>query len=274
MAENDMHAVALKNALEEIRKTCQNIQHAFIFKEKGEIVVGDTEIPERVMLRVVDAFGSLLEKAVQIGGVESVTLTCSEGTLSFQVFGEHYLVTVTSPKSNLNYLNTLTRVLIPTVLTMLDKISPTPLKKVPSLKDSSQTPSTSTENVTGNEEQVKTSDEEHQGDVKPETSTTEPQAIQLMVEDFEDSRIRGLLKRSDAVYVDNETVKLWEDMFNGKKIEYVEIETLNGKTTRCKVKPIKDLKYSTKGVVQIPEKIQLTLEVKKGELVLVKPIIE
>jgi hypothetical protein len=270
MAENDMHAVALKNALEEIRKTCQNIQYAFIFKEKGEIVVGDTEIPERVMVRVVDAFGSLLEKAVPIGGVESVTLTCSEGTLSFQVFGEHYLVTVTSPKSNLNYLNTLTRVLIPTVLTMLDKISPTPLKKVPSPKDSSQTPSTSTEN----EEQVKTSDEEHRGDVKPETSTPEQQAIQLMVEDFEGSRIRGLLKRSDAVYVDNETVKLWENMFNGKKIEYVEIETLNGKTTRCKVKPIKDLKYSTKGVVQIPKKIQLTLEIKKGELVLVKPIIE
>jgi predicted regulator of Ras-like GTPase activity (Roadblock/LC7/MglB family) len=253
MDSNEIYTTALNNALDEMRKVCPDIQHAFIYNENGELIAGDTETPQKVTTRVIDAFDDILERAEAIGGVEAITINGDMGTVKLYHFNEHYLVAVYSAKAEVGYVDTVVRVLVPTVLKVLEKLSPTPLK---------------------NEEQVKTSDEEHRGDVKPETSTPEQQAIQLMVEDFEGSRIRGLLKRSDAVYVDNETVKLWENMFNGKKIEYVEIETLNGKTTRCKVKPIKDLKYSTKGVVQIPKKIQLTLEIKKGELVLVKPIIE
>jgi hypothetical protein len=94
-------------------------------------------------------------------------------------------------------------------------------------------------------------------------------ATQLIVEN-----IGGLLVPSDTVRIDNETLTQWENLFEGKKVEYVEIETFDGKTTKCKVKPIKDSKYFGKGVVQIPEKMQLTLEIKKGELVRVRPIIE
>jgi hypothetical protein len=42
----------------------------------------------------------------------------------------------------------------------------------------------------------------------------------------------------------------------------------------CKVKPIKDSKYNGESKVQMPEKIQSTLEIKKGELVRAKPIVE
>ena len=97
----------------------------------------------------------------------------------------------------------------------------------------------------------------------------EAPATQLIVEN-----IGGLLVPSDTVRIDNETLTQWENLFEGKKIEYVEIETFDGKTTKCKVKPIKDSQYFGKGIVQIPEKMQLTLEIKRGELVRVKPIIE
>ena len=63
-------------------------------------------------------------------------------------------------------------------------------------------------------------------------------------------------------------------MYEDRKIEEVEIETYGGKSTRCKLNPIKDAKYEGKGVIQTPEKIQTILEIRKGELVRVKPVIE
>ncbi|MCK4313319.1 hypothetical protein KAW04_01005, partial [Candidatus Bathyarchaeota archaeon] len=58
------------------------------------------------------------------------------------------------------------------------------------------------------------------------------------------------------------------------KIEEVEVETFDGKTSRCKVKPIKDSKYEGKGIIRMPEKIQLNLEIEKGELIRVKPAVD
>jgi hypothetical protein len=97
----------------------------------------------------------------------------------------------------------------------------------------------------------------------------EPQATQLIVEN-----LGGLLVPSDTVRIDSELLSEWENTFDGKPVELVDIETFDGKTLRCKVKPIKDSKYNGKGVVQMPEKVQLTLEIKKGELVRVKPVFE
>jgi hypothetical protein len=57
-------------------------------------------------------------------------------------------------------------------------------------------------------------------------------------------------------------------------IREAEIQTFSGKSIRCKLKPIKDAKREGKGIVQMPEKIQTSLEIKKGELVRLKPVVE
>ena len=274
MTENDVYAIALQNALDEMRNACPDIKHAFIFKETGEIVAGDAETPQKVMVRVLDAFNDIFNRAEAIGGIEAVTLKCGGGTVALHSFGEHNLVMVTSANADLNYINTLTRVLIPTVLKLLEKISPTPLKNI-STPSPPQTPKPITiptptppveEKETLEETAIQKPVEE---ELKTEMPSFEPPATQLIVEN-----IGGLLVPSDTVRIDNETLTQWESMFEGKKVEYVEIETFDGKTTKCKVKPIKDSKYFGKGVVQIPEKMQLTLEIKRGELVRVRPIIE
>jgi hypothetical protein len=276
MTENDVYAIALQNALDEIRNACPDIQHAFIFKDTGEIVAGDAETPQKVMVRVLDAFNGIFNRAEAIGGVEAVTLKCGGGTVALHSFGEHHLVMVTSANADLNYINTLTRVLIPTVLKLLEKISPTPLKNIPT-PSPPQTPKPTTiltptptppveEKEAFEEPAIQKPIEE---ELKTEIPSFEVPATQLIVEN-----IGGLLVPSDTVRIDNETLTQWENLFEGKKVEYVEIETFDGKTTKCKVKPIKDSKYFGKGIVQIPEKMQLTLEIKKGELVRVRPIIE
>ncbi len=277
---NEIYTTALNNVLDEMRKVCPDIQHAFVYNEGGGIIAGDAETPQKVRARVVDAFDDIFERAEAIGGVEAVTLNGSMGTVKLYNFNGHYFIMVYSAKADVGYVDTIVRVLVPTVLKVLEKLSPTPLKNEippPQPKQLPMEDSTATGIPTEVPvEELKLELEEAKPPPAPEPEPfheplppIEVPAVQLIVEN-----IGGLLVPSDTVRVDSETLANWENAFEGKKIEYVEIETFDGKTARYKVKPIKDSKYAGKGIVQIPEKAQLALEIKKGELVKVKPVIE
>jgi hypothetical protein len=97
----------------------------------------------------------------------------------------------------------------------------------------------------------------------------EPPENQLIIEN-----LGGLLVPSDTVRIDRETIAQWEELHDGTKIDEVEVETFDGNMTHCKIKPIKDSKYEGKGIIRMPDKIQLKLDIKKGELVKVRPILE
>jgi hypothetical protein len=70
---------------------------------------------------------------------------------------------------------------------------------------------------------------------------------------------------SSTVLIRKETLRNWG------KVKKVDVETSKGKKLTCKVYPIEDLET---GIVQIPDKIQLTLGVKKGSVVKVKPAVK
>jgi hypothetical protein len=276
--DDEVYSFALKNVLNEIRNVCPDITNAFVFRENGEIVVGDENTSEKTMEHVVDAFDGLLEKADSIGGVESVTLEGTNGRVNVSWMNEVYLVTVTSGKADMKYVNTIIRVLIPTVLRLLEKINPTPIRSTSSYTETKLKPrALAVKEFERQREPVTEPAEEfaNEGPKKielPETDESllpEPPVNQLIVEN-----LGGLLVPSDTVRIDSEVLSQWEGTYEGKKIEEVEIGTFDGKTTRCKVKPIKDSKYEGKGIIQLPEKVQLALEIKKGELVRAKPIIE
>jgi len=76
------------------------------------------------------------------------------------------------------------------------------------------------------------------------------------------------------VRIDNQAILQWKELYGDKEITEVDVETLNGQTTRCKFKPIKDSKLEGKGIIQVPQKIQLTLQTSQGELVMVKPVVD
>jgi len=271
--DSEVYSFALRNALNEIRNVCPDVTSMFMFREDGEIIAGDESTPEKTMVRVVDAFDSVLEKAEAIGGVEGITFEGRDGRVNVSHVNDLYLVTVTSRKADVNYVNTITRILIPTVLKLLEKIHPTSLKSnLPSPKIEPEIPT-----VKEFEEPVKKLAKETiieepkeavEAESKPEPSLPEPPVNQLIVEN-----LGGLLVPSDTVRIDSEMLTQWEELYDGKKIGEVEVGTFDGKTARCKVKPIKGSKYEGKGIIQMPEKMQLDLEIRKGELVRVKPIV-
>jgi predicted regulator of Ras-like GTPase activity (Roadblock/LC7/MglB family) len=272
--DTEVYSFALKNTLHEIQNICPDIKNAFMFREDGEIVAGDTNTPETTVVRVIDAFDGVFEKADALGGVEGITLDGSKGRVSVSCINDLYLVTVTTKKADMNYVNTVTRVLIPTVLKLIEKISPAPLKNnlsEPGMKPEIPTERKPEELLRGYAEETvaKEPREPVPTEIKPDAVLPEPPISQFIVEN-----IGGLLVPSDTVRVDNELISQWNELYPGKEIIDVEIETFGGKSARCKIKPIKESKYEGKGILQMPDKIQSTLEIKKGELVRVKPIVE
>ena len=178
----------------------------------------------------------------------------------------------------MNYVNTVTRVLIPTVLRLLEKICPTPLKSKSPLTETKHQPKIPMVKELERPEPVAEPVEETVMEEPKETLAAETKHEPLLpeppVNQFIVENIGGLLVPSDTVRIDSEILSQWEELYEGRKIEEVEIGTFDGKTMRCKVKTIKDSKFEGKGIIQIPEKVQLALEIRKGELVRAKPIVE
>jgi predicted regulator of Ras-like GTPase activity (Roadblock/LC7/MglB family) len=266
MADEDAYSFALKNALNEIQNICPDIKSSFMFREDGAIVAADENTPEKTLVRFIDSLDCVMEKAETIGGVEGVLFEGSEGRVNLSCVNDLYLVTVTTKNADMNYVNTVTRVLIPTVLRLLEKTRPFPLNSTaPSPEIMPEKPL----KEPSSEELVEEPNESTQSESKPPKMSSEIPVNQLIVEN-----IGGLLVASDTVRIDGDMLSEWELKFDSKKIEEVDVETFDGKTMRSKVKPIKDAKCIGKGLVQMPEKIQLTLEIRKGELVRVKPVVE
>jgi predicted regulator of Ras-like GTPase activity (Roadblock/LC7/MglB family)/DNA-binding Xre family transcriptional regulator len=224
----DPYAVALNNALTEIKKVCPDVSRSFIFTKDGKIVAGDTETDEKIMEKMIHSFQSLAEKAETIGSLKTFYVDGENGKIILSSINDRYLVLAASKNADTTYLNAITHVIIPTILKLLETITPTPL-------------------------QFETSKQ------LAETSK------QLVVDTLSGFFI------GDAVQIDTQILEEWAKLLNQKSVNQVEIESFGGKSTQCKVKEINETKMKGKEMIRIPEKLCKTLEVKKGELVKVKP---
>jgi len=269
---NEVYAFALKNTLNEIKNVCPDVSNTFIFKD-NKLVAKDETTTEENIKHTINAFEAITERADAIGGLEAVTFQGSNGRISIFCQNEFYLTTVASKEADENYVKTLTRVLIPTVIKLVDKIHPaTADDDTQATVNPEPAAETETSEVTDDTEDCEKDlpvEEEPAPEINTEPYLPEPPVTQFIVEN-----LGGLLVPSDTVRIDNAVIAQWNDLYGDKKIEQVDLESLNGRTTRCKFKPIKDSKSTGKGIIQMPEKIQLTLETAKGELVMAKPVIE
>jgi hypothetical protein len=282
----EVYAFILRNTLNEIKIACPDVSHAFVFKEDGKILARDDDTDEGTLKNSVGAFGAIAERANAIGGIESITLHGANGRMSIACINDFYLATIASKKADEKYVSTLSRVWVPTVLKLVEKIRSAStdgdisasLKPEPARnKDMDRI----TGDIEANEKEVPvegTPAAEPQlkpvksgSEVNTNPLLPEPPVSQLIVES-----LSGLLVPPDTVRIDSAVTMQWKDLYADRKIEKVDVETLNGKgvRARCRFKPIKDSKHERKGVVQMPKKIQLKLQTTKGELVIVKPVIE
>jgi predicted regulator of Ras-like GTPase activity (Roadblock/LC7/MglB family) len=280
---NEAYSMALKDALSEIRNICPDIQASFLFDREGTVIAGDTESPEVPYEKTANAMESLLDKTESIGGLDSLVINAQKGKVHISSVNDMYLAMVTAKNVDMIYLQTVSRVLVPTVIKLLDDITaaPTPIRLPQSGPSIVQLP-----NEIGREKEVEeasyeeTNEETIEEEIeKPERLTLSPTRTprqdsqepsnQLIVD-----TLGGLLVRGNTVQIDAEILDKWSEYYDGVKINQVEIRSFNGNSTVCKVKPIKDSKMEGKGIIRIPEKARQDLDVEKGEMVRVKPFME
>ena len=244
---------ALKNTLNEIKNTYPTITNAFFFKN-AKTVAADENTDEATVHNAIDALNAIIKRAKAIGGIDAVTFHGTNGKANLTRINNSYLTTITSKETDEKHINTLTKVLVPIALKMVVKIHPASLAA----------------DFYAREEPAETQMEEAAA-TEPETDSVlpKPPVNQFIIEN-----LSSIFASQDTVRIDKEVISQWKKLYPNKRIEKVDAETLNGKTTRCKFKPIKDSKHEGKGIIQMPEKIQHTLQTKKGELVMVKPVIE
>jgi hypothetical protein len=183
-------------------------------------------------------------------------------------------VTVASAKTDLDRANAFANALVPAVLRVLRRVNLAPVKEsLEELEVENEQPLAHDSKEESDEPVEETRIEEHSDEYAQGTASKpvlpEPQVNQFIVEN-----LGGLFASSETVRIDDDLLSKWKEMYDDREVEEVEIATFGGKSVRCKVKPIKDAKSEGKGLVQIHEKMQSALEVRKGELVRVKPVIE
>jgi predicted regulator of Ras-like GTPase activity (Roadblock/LC7/MglB family) len=281
---NEVCSFALKSTLNEIQNVCPDVSNSFIFKLDGKILAKNETTTEKTVNHTIDAFDAITQRADTIGGLETVTIQGANGRVNIACINDFYLTTIASKEADEKYVNTLTRVLIPIVIKLVEKIHPAstddgPLATVDPepVEDNATEVAADDAEDGGNEplaEETATTElneeqEQSEPEFDPEPLLPDPPVTQLIVEN-----LGGLLVPSDTVRIDNEVITYWNNLYGDVKINEVDVEALNGKTTRCKVKQIKKSKDAGKGIIKMPEKIQLTLETTKGELVMVKPAVE
>lgn len=126
--DSEVYAFALKNTLDEMQKACPEIKNAFVLDQNHTIIARDENTTEETLSQAVEVLNEMLGKADAIGGVDDLTIEGINGRMNVSRMDEIFLVTVTSRKANLKYVNTVTHVLVPTVLKLIEKLNHGPLK--------------------------------------------------------------------------------------------------------------------------------------------------
>jgi len=126
--DNEIYSFALKTALNELQNTCPDIKNAFIFNENGQIVAEDDHTPEKTFIQTMDSLDEITDKAGVLGDTDNITFEGSKGRVNVSGINDLYVITVTSKNADKNLINTTSRVLIRTILELLERITPAPLK--------------------------------------------------------------------------------------------------------------------------------------------------
>ncbi|UCG37099.1 MAG: roadblock/LC7 domain-containing protein [Candidatus Bathyarchaeota archaeon] len=267
----ETYEFALENALSEIRNVCPEVQSSFILNKEAELIAGDKQTVETTLDRAVGSLEGIMEKADAIGDLDALTIEGSKGNVHITCINDMYLTIISSRKADVKYVQTIARVLIPTVMKLLDSLSPTPLRQSPPSRDLLKPEirkELEKEIVEEEFEDEAEAEETKKDKEKRKKRELEIPSNQLIVE-----RFGGLLVRSDTVQISRDIVSEWQDVLDTEEIGLVEIESFNGKSNQCKVKALDGSKLENKAVIRIPEKLCQTLGVKKGELVRVTPVI-
>jgi predicted regulator of Ras-like GTPase activity (Roadblock/LC7/MglB family) len=132
----EVYAIAMKSALTEIQDACKDIKWSFIITKDDTIISGknDKTINAEIT-KAAGSFQNLKEKAEAIDGLDRLLVDGSKGKAQVSSIDDIYLVSGTSRQADMAHIRSITNVVFPTILRVLENISgsigkagPAPLK--------------------------------------------------------------------------------------------------------------------------------------------------
>jgi len=288
----EVYAIALKTALTEIKNVCPSIKNPLFLMNNGSIIVGEEQTIDPNLEKAVNSLQGLTEKTACIGGLDDLSIDGENGRIYVSRINDMYFITALSRKTDLSNLRTVTGVILPTIIKVLDSISPEAASSPALLEPAPRFPLTPLESMASEpmaeEENVENTEETIAKIEETETTITqevleakkeeevEPEApkqiTDLPSQQFIVDKFGGFMVRSDTVQIDSDVLQRWSSILNEKEISEVDLETFDGKTARCETKTISDRKLEGRGLIRVPEKLCNTLGLKSGELVRAKPV--
>jgi len=246
---------SIQTVLNEFKTLCPDVASAAAFKANGETLAStDTATPQQTQT-ILECLNSLTN-AQCIGGVKHLTIQGITVQLSITAVGDVYLATLSRRTANDKAVKSLTRIVAPTVISLALGVTPSAHTATAEVEE----PKTDAPNIPEALAEFVIKAKAFQKQFQPAATPN-----QLMVE-----KQTGFMVANDTVRVDGEILQNWQDTLN-KPLSCVVVETLEGKTVTCKVKPIKDGKANSRGLVFVPEKLIQALGTEQGKLVMVKP---
>ncbi len=262
----EINSDILQTLIDEFKVLSPEITNATVFNDKGQIIATAKKTTSQDQEQnLITNFGTINGQAKLIGGIENLTIQASTSQLNITAMTPLFLATVFSRKANPEIIKSLTQVVVPTAVSLINQNSAL-------LQEKSAPSALGPEKL---KEPTSPIEEDPESDPIPEPKLPfEAVLPQTPRNQFMVEKISGFLVASDTVRIDGKVIATWFGLFEGKKITLVNIETLEGRKTVCKFKPINETKPSAKGIIQIPEKILQALQTDKGKLVMVKPVID
>jgi hypothetical protein len=274
---NELEVFALTNTLAEIKHLCPDVSNAFIFIDDGTLVAMDKNTDTQTATRTAKVIDALSKRAKTIGGLESAAFYSGSNRVNVFRVNEYYLTMVGSEEPDEKTAKALARILIPTVLRLTERIHIVPKKTKPRteklelyeeiISDVDETSTDLEEEIP--EDETEPLEEPPEPEPDPDPLLPDPPVTQFMVEN-----LGGLRFASDIVRIDRGMIQQWKDLFDDRVIVEVDLETLNGETARCRFKSMRGSKNEGKGIILLPQKLQRKLQISKGELIMIKPVIE
>jgi hypothetical protein len=264
---NEAYSNPIQTIVDEFKTLSPETNKVLIFRKSGEIVANTKATSEEQARKLISNFTSITSETQSIGDVECLTVQAGDSQLNITAINNLYLATVSSRATNQEIVKSLTQIVVPTVVHLVDLIASS-IENVP--QPTTQLKETTVEKIVLPHEEEKPKVET----ISKPLPTFQHFIPKTPVNQFMVEKIGGILVQTDTVRIDSEIIAKWSDLYDGKQITMVDIEALDGKKTTCKFKPIREAKANSKGIVQMPEKILQTLQTEKGKLVMVKPVIE
>ena len=128
------YAIALNNALTEIKKAYPDIKHSFLFANNKSVIAQDKETDQITIEKVLDSFEILKEKAGSIGNIQNLTFCSKSGELTISKIQDNHLVLVTNDNPDKNQIYSITNIIIPTILKTVETLVSQSTEVTPSKK--------------------------------------------------------------------------------------------------------------------------------------------